>query len=171
MPAAVPSAAVKTASAVETAATVEATSTASESAASRSASESANRSASAYSAASSKPSSNNCAASIKPAASNEPTAARKPASESAPAIKARPPPVAAVESMEPRACADKDAAVEPGWAVVAVWRAGVWIISVVAIGADRRDAVVIAVAISRCHSYANSQTHLGLRWRNRHKPE
>src|SRR2546429_8902841 len=56
----------------------------------------------------------------------------EPALESARAVKA-----AAVKPVEPRACADKHATREPLRSIIAVRRAGVRVIVIVAVGANR----------------------------------
>jgi hypothetical protein len=67
------------------------------------------------------------------------------------------PAVAAVESVEPRTRSNKDASNEVIRPVVAVWRAGVRSISVVAIGACRSRA-----DIPRRHSDSNSNPDLSV---------
>ncbi len=69
--------------------------------------------------------------------------------------------------MKPRTCADEDAAHKRIRSVVAIGRAGVWVVVVVAVGADRRWAVVIRGAViggadSDAHNHA-----LGVRVRRR----
>ncbi len=88
----------------------------------------------------------NCAALSEAAAPDKATAAHKARSatkgpKTRPANEApsneRPKAWSANEgtSMEPWARADKDAAGEPAWPVVAIWRASVRVISIVAVGA------------------------------------
>jgi hypothetical protein len=61
----------------------------------------------------------------------------------------------AVESMEPRASPDEDSVEEPIRAVVTVWRASVWVIIIVAIGADRcRANVSVCWANSNAHDHS-----------------
>jgi hypothetical protein len=61
----------------------------------------------------------------------------------------------AVESMEPRASPDEDSVEEPIRAVVTVRRASVWVIIIVAIGADRcRANVSVCWANSNAHDHS-----------------
>jgi hypothetical protein len=53
----------------------------------------------------------------------------------------------------PGACADEDAAREPAWAIVAVRRASIWIIRVVAVSAHRR------ASHDRANSHADSNSY------------
>jgi hypothetical protein len=66
----------------------------------------------------------------------------------------------AVVAVIPRAGADEDADDEPIRSVVAVGRASVWVVVVVAVGADGRRAIVIRGADSDAHNNA-----LGVRGR------
>jgi hypothetical protein len=68
----------------------------------------------------------------------------------------------ATPETEPRACADENAALKPVRAVIAVGRAGVWVIVVIAIGADRRCAVIDRASKSNAEADA-----LGVRIRSR----
>ena len=71
--------------------------------------------------------------------------------------------IAAVEAVEPRTRADKNAAIEVCWPVVAVGCAGVWVISVVAVGAvGRRTDVSRRRNIARTNSNAYAKSHLGI---------
>jgi len=72
--------------------------------------------------------------------------------ESRPAIEAATP-VAVAPSMEPRAGADEHAAHEPIRSVVAIGGAGIRIIPVIAVGANRRGA-----NIGRTHAYSNDHS-------------
>jgi hypothetical protein len=69
------------------------------------------------------------------------------------AVESRP----AVEAMEPRARADKDPVNKPAWTVITVWRARVWVIGVVPVGADRWTNV------SGPESNSDSHTNLRIR--------
>jgi hypothetical protein len=84
-------------------------------------------------------------------------------------------PVAAVETVEPRTHADKNAAIEVFGAVIAVRRASVWVISVVAVTAvGRRTDVSWRRNISRTNSNAYAKSNLGIGGRareNYEKPE
>ncbi len=66
----------------------------------------------------------------------------------------------------PGACADKHAADEPVWPIVAVWRAGVRVIAVVTIIADRGGA---DPGVHRADSYSNSHANLRLRVARAHQ--
>jgi hypothetical protein len=84
-------------------------------------------------------------------------------------------PVAAVEAVEPRTYADKNAAIEVFGTVIAVGRARVWVISVVAVAAvGRRTDVSWRRNIARTNSNAYAKSHLGIGSRareNYEKPE
>jgi hypothetical protein len=84
-------------------------------------------------------------------------------------------PVAAVETVEPRTHADKNAAIEVFGTVIAVRRASVWVISVVAVAAvGRRTNVSWRRNIARTNSNAYAKSHLGIGGRTREnyeKPE
>jgi hypothetical protein len=84
-------------------------------------------------------------------------------------------PVAAVETVEPRTHSDKNAAIEVFGTVIAVRRAGVWVISVVAVSAVGRRTEVSwrrNVARTNSNAYANSNLGIGGRAReNYEKPE
>jgi hypothetical protein len=84
-------------------------------------------------------------------------------------------PVAAVETVEPRTHADKNAAIEVFGTVIAVRRASVWVISVVTVAAvGRRTDISWGRNIARTNSnaYANSNLGIGSRARENHeKPE
>ena len=84
-------------------------------------------------------------------------------------------PVAAVETVEPGTYADKNAAIEVFGTVIAVRRASVWVISVVAVGAvGRRTDVSRRRNIARTNSNADAKSHLGMGGRareNYEKPE
>jgi hypothetical protein len=84
-------------------------------------------------------------------------------------------PVAAVEAVEPGTRADKNAAIEVCWPVIAVRRASVWVISVVAVEAvGRRTDVSRRRNIARTNSNAYAKSHLGIGGRareNYEKPE
>ena len=84
-------------------------------------------------------------------------------------------PVAAIETVEPRTHADKNAAIEVFGTVIAVRRASVWVISVVAVSAvGRRTDISWRGNIARTNSnaYANSNLGIGSRAReNYEKPE
>jgi hypothetical protein len=84
-------------------------------------------------------------------------------------------PVAAVETVEPGTHSDKNAAIEVFGTVIAVRRASVWVISVVAVSAvGRRTEVSRRRNIARTNSnaYANSNLGIGSRAReNYEKPE
>jgi hypothetical protein len=72
--------------------------------------------------------------------------------ESRTAIKPVPPaPAMAPTPAVPRADAEEDAIVKPLRPVIAVGRAGVWVIPVVAVGADRRRTVSGSDADSNAH--------------------
>src|SRR5438876_1018625 len=74
--------------------------------------------------------------------------------ESARAVKA-----AAVKPVEPRACADKHATREPLRSIIAVRRAGVRVIVIVAVGANRWRAVVGGpIIIAGAHAYAHKDS-------------
>ena len=84
-------------------------------------------------------------------------------------------PVAAVETVEPGTYADKNAAIEVFGTVIAVRRASVWVISVVAVAAvGRRTDVSRRRNIARTNSNAYANSHLGIGGRareNYEKPE
>jgi hypothetical protein len=84
-------------------------------------------------------------------------------------------PVAAVEAVEPRTHADKNAAIEVFGTVIAVGRASVWVISVVTVAAvGRRTDVGWRRNIARTNSNAYAKSHLGVGGRTREnyeKPE
>jgi hypothetical protein len=84
-------------------------------------------------------------------------------------------PVAAVETVEPRTHADKNAAIEVFGTVIAVRRASIWVISVVAVAAVRRRTDVSRRrSIARTNSNADAKSHLGVGGRareNYEKPE
>jgi hypothetical protein len=84
-------------------------------------------------------------------------------------------PVAAVETVEPRTHADKNAAIEVFGTVITVRRASVWVVSVVAVAAvGRRTDISRRRNIARTNSnaYANSNLGIGGRAReNYEKPE
>ncbi len=84
-------------------------------------------------------------------------------------------PVAAVETVEPRTHSDKNAAIEVFGTVIAVRRASVWVISVVAVAAVRgRTDVSRRRNIARTNSNAYANSHLGIGGRareNYEKPE
>ena len=84
-------------------------------------------------------------------------------------------PVAAVETVEPRTRADKNAAIEVFGSVIAVRRASVWVISVVAVAAvGRRTDVSRRRNIARTNSNTYAKSHLGIGGRareNYEKPE
>jgi len=82
-------------------------------------------------------------------------------------------PVATVETVEPRTHADKNAAIEVFGTVIAVRRASVWVISVVAVSAvGRRTDVSRSIARANSNAYANSRLGIGGRAReNYEKPE
>jgi hypothetical protein len=84
-------------------------------------------------------------------------------------------PVAAVETVEPRTRADKNAAIEVFGSVIAVGRASVWVVSVVAVGAvGRRTDVSRRRNIAGTNSNAYAKSHLGIGGRareNYEKPE
>jgi hypothetical protein len=84
-------------------------------------------------------------------------------------------PVAAVEAVEPGSYADKNAAIEVFGTVIAVRRASVWVISVVAVSAvGRRTEVSRRRNIARTNSNAYANSHLGIGGRareNYEKPE
>jgi hypothetical protein len=108
----------------------------------------------------------------KLAAAGKPSAAKavateiavKPTLESAPFIVTRSKKATAVKPVEPRAGADKHATREPLRSVVAVRRAGVRIIAIIAVRTDRWRAnvspavvgrsVIIAGAHSRAHKHS-----------------
>src|SRR5437016_14482879 len=78
----------------------------------------------------------------------------EPALESARAVKA-----AAVKPVKPRACADKHATREPLRSIIAVRRAGVRVIVIVAVGANRWRAVVGGpIIIAGAHAYAHKDS-------------
>src|ERR1700732_181274 len=84
-------------------------------------------------------------------------------------------PVAAVETGEPGTYADKNAAIEVFGSVIAVRRASVWVISVVAVAAvGRRTDVSRRRNIARTNSNTYAKSHLGIGGRareNYEKPE
>jgi hypothetical protein len=84
-------------------------------------------------------------------------------------------PVSAVEAVEPRTRADKNAAIEVFGSVIAVRRASVWVISVVAVAAvGRRTDVSRRRNIARTNSNPDAKSHLGIGGRareNYEKPE
>jgi len=84
-------------------------------------------------------------------------------------------PVAAVETVEPRTHADKNAAIEVFGTVIAVGRASVWVISVVAVTAvRRRPDVSWRMNVAWTNSNADAKSHLGIGGRareNYEKPE
>jgi len=84
-------------------------------------------------------------------------------------------PVAAVETVEPGTYADKNAAIEVFGTVIAVRRASVWVISVVAVAADGRRTDVSRrrnIARTNSNAYAKSNLGIGSRAReNYEKPE
>jgi hypothetical protein len=82
----------------------------------------------------------------------------KPALKSAPFIVTRTEKAAAVKPVEPRAGADKHATREPLRSVVAVRRAGVRVIAIVAVGADWWRAVVGRAVIAGAHSHAHNHS-------------
>jgi hypothetical protein len=91
-------------------------------------------------------------------------------------VKTRPAPVepaAAVVTMEPRTSADKYASDKVIGTVVAVWRASVGGIPIVAVRADWRDVNVSRPAINRRNSNSNSEPNLrvGCSRHNHAKPE
>ena len=78
------------------------------------------------------------------------------------------PVIAAVETVEPRTRADKNAAIEVFGSVIAVGRASVWVISVVAVEAvGRRTYVSRRRNIARTNSNAYAKSHLGIGGRAR----
>jgi hypothetical protein len=85
------------------------------------------------------------------------------------------PVIAAVETVEPGTRADKNAAIEVFGSVIAVGRASVWVVSVVAVGAvGRRTDVSRRRNIARTNSNADAKSHLGIGGRareNYEKPE
>ena len=85
------------------------------------------------------------------------------------------PVIAAVETAEPGTRADKNAAIEVFGSVIAVRRASVWVVSVVAVGAvGRRTDVSRRRNIARTNSNAYAKSHLGIGGRageNYEKPE
>jgi hypothetical protein len=84
-------------------------------------------------------------------------------------------PVAAVETVEPRTHADKNAAIEVFGTVIAVRRASVWVISVVTVAAvGRRTDISWRRNIARTNSNAYAKSNLGIGGRareNYEKPE
>ena len=84
-------------------------------------------------------------------------------------------PVAAVETVEPRTHADKNAAIEVFGTVIAVRRASIWVISVVSVSAvGRRTDVSRRRNIARTNSNADAKSDLGIGGRareNYEKPE
>jgi hypothetical protein len=84
-------------------------------------------------------------------------------------------PVAAVEAVEPRTHADKNAAIEVFGTVIAVGRASVWVISVVTVAAvGRRTDISWRRNIARTNSNAYAKSNLGIGGRareNYEKPE
>ena len=66
----------------------------------------------------------------------------------------------------PGACADKDPAREPAWAIVAVGRASIRIVRVIAVGADGRASY--ADSNSNAHADPRSDYDRSLRIRERH---
>ena len=84
-------------------------------------------------------------------------------------------PVAAVETVEPRTHADKNAAIEVFGTVITVRRASVWVVSVVAVSAvGRRTEVSWRRNIARTNSNAYAKSNLGIGGRareNYEKPE
>jgi len=83
--------------------------------------------------------------------------------------------VAAVETVEPGTYPDKNAAIEVFGTVIAVRRASVWVISVVAVAAvGRRTDVSRRRNIARTNSNADAKSDLGIGGRareNYEKPE
>jgi hypothetical protein len=78
------------------------------------------------------------------------------------------PVIAAVETVEPGTRADKNAAIEVFGSVIAVGRASVWVISVVAVAAvGRRTDVSRRRNIARTNSNADAKSHLGIGGRAR----
>jgi hypothetical protein len=72
-------------------------------------------------------------------------------------------PVAAVETVEPRTHADKNAAIEVFGTVIAVRRASVWVISVVAVSAvGWRTDISWRRNIARTNSNAYANSNLGI---------
>jgi len=80
--------------------------------------------------------------------------AAEPALKSAPFIVARAPIAAPVKPVVPRPGTDKHATDEPLRSVVAVRRAGVWVVAIIAVSANRCWSVVIAGA--RSYAYKHS---------------
>jgi hypothetical protein len=66
----------------------------------------------------------------------------------------------------PRARTDKHAAYKPVRPIVAVWGAGIWVIPVIAISANRRGA---DPAVHRADSHPNSHANLRLRVARAHQ--
>jgi hypothetical protein len=93
----------------------------------------------------------------------EPIAIAEPAVIVAPEITIAGPVIAAVEAVEPRTRADKNSAIEVCWPVIAVRRASVWVVPVVAVGAiGRRTDVGRWRNIARTNSNADAKSHLGI---------
>ena len=83
----------------------------------------------------------------------------EPALKSAPFIVTRAPIAAPVKPVEPRAGADKHATNEPVRAVVAVRRAGVRVVAIIAVRTNRcRTVVGRSVIIAWAHSYAHKHS-------------
>ena len=81
-------------------------------------------------------------------------------------------PVTAVETVEPRTHADKNAAIEVFGTVIAEGRASIWVISVVAVTAVRRRTDVSwRRNIARTNSNADAKSHLGICGRARENYE
>lgn len=78
----------------------------------------------------------------------------EPALESAPFKVTRAEIAAPVKPVEPRAGSDKHATNEPLRAVVAVRRAGVGVVAIIAVRANRWRAVIIAGAHSNAHKHS-----------------
>lgn len=104
---------------------------------------------------------------MKLASAGEPSAAKavaaeiamKPALKSAPFVVTRTEKTAAVKPVEPRAGADKHATREPLRSVVAVRRAGVRVITIIAVRTDWwRATVSRAVIIAGAHSHAQKHS-------------
>jgi len=67
-------------------------------------------------------------------------------------------PIAAIVGVVPGTCSDENAADEVVRAVIAVWRAGIWVIGVVAVGAHRRRTQIVVT-----RAYPHTHRHLRLR--------